>query len=116
MEPKDTTFDIIEAQPKIPRARRKKDGFNRMDVVNAFQNAFQMMGGVPRLALWANQNPDKFYPLYARLMPSTSINITSEGQKLIIEHAVPMSPLDDFGDLTANVVDVEAKRPDDDQE
>lgn len=92
-------FEIIEAAPRIPRVRRKKDGFNRMDVVNAFQNAFEMIGGVPRMALWANQNPDKFYPLYARLMPSTSINITSEGSKLIIEHTVPSSPLDDFTDI-----------------
>lgn len=95
----DNTFEIIEATSKIPKARRKQDGFSRMDVVNAFSNAFQMMGGVPRLALWANQNPDKFYPLYARLMPSTSINITSEGAKLIIEHSVPASPLDNFADL-----------------
>ena len=96
----DKTFDIIEAQTELPkRARRKREGFNRMDVVNAFQNAFEIMGGVPRLALWANANPDKFYPLYARLMPSTSINITNEGNKLVIEHSVPSSPLDDFSDL-----------------
>lgn len=98
----DKTFDIIASQEKLPRAKRKTDGFSRMDVVNAFQNAFQMMGGVPRLALWANQNPDKFYPLYSRLMPSTSINITNEGNKLVIEHAIPASALDDFSDV--NVV------------
>lgn len=96
---KDKTFEIIESQNSIPRTKRRKDGFNRMDVVNAFQNAFHMMGGVPRLALWANQNPDKFYPLYARLMPSTSINISTEGNKLVIEHAVPASPLDNFDEL-----------------
>jgi hypothetical protein len=110
----DKDFDIIEAQNRIPRAKRKKDGFNRMDVVNAFNNAFQMMGGVPRLALWANQNPDKFYPLYARLMPSTSINITSEGNKLVIEHSVPSSPLDDFTDLVepdAEEVPIKRERP-----
>lgn len=94
--PEDPTFDVLDAQTKIPRARRKKDGFNRMDVVQAFNNAFQMMGGVPRLALWANANPDKFYPLYARLMPSTSLTINTEGNRLIIEHATPTTPLDDF--------------------
>lgn len=110
---KDKTFEIIESQNSIPRTKRKREGFNRMDVVNAFQNAFQMMGGVPRLALWANANPDKFYPLYARLMPSTSINITSEGNKLVIEHAVPSSPLDDFTDLMPkDIEDVEVKRGD----
>lgn len=94
--PEDKTFDIVSEQERIPRARRKKDGFNRMDVVQAFNNAFQIMGGVPRLALWANQNPDKFYPLYAKLMPSTSVNISTEGNRLIIEHATPTTPLDDF--------------------
>lgn len=113
MSENEKTFEIIEAQDKLPRARRKRDGFNRMDVVNAFQNAFQMMGGVPRLALWANQNPDKFYPLYARLMPSTSINITSEGNKLVIEHTVPSSPLDNFDDLVQPPIeDVEVKNGD----
>lgn len=117
MDEEDKTFEIIESQQKIPRVRRKKDGFNRMDVVNAFQNAFHMMGGVPRLALWANQNPDKFYPLYARLMPSTSINITSEGNKLVIEHTVPASPLDDFSqfDMDSNIIEAEeVKRGDTD--
>lgn len=105
MDENDNTFEVLENQEKIPRVRRKKDGFNRMDVVNAFQNAFQMMGGVSRLALWANQNPDKFYPLYAKLMPSTSINIQTEGNKLVIEHSVPSSPLDDFSSFKREEVE-----------
>lgn len=108
----DKSFEIMEAQTSIPRVKRKRDGFNRMDVVNAFQNSFEMMGGVSRLALWANQNPDKFYPLYARLMPSTSLNITSEGNKLIIEHAIPDSPLDDFSRFADQTQDAEVKRGD----
>jgi hypothetical protein len=38
----------------------------------AFQQAFEMIGGVPRLALWADQNPTKFYSLYSKLVPSTA--------------------------------------------
>jgi hypothetical protein len=38
----------------------------------AFQQAFELIGGVPRLAHWAHQNPGKFYPLYSRLVPSTT--------------------------------------------
>lgn len=60
-----------------------------MDVVSAFQQAFDLIGGTTRLTLWANQNPDKFYPLYAKLMPSTAINIQTDGNQLIIEHAFP---------------------------
>jgi hypothetical protein len=32
--------------------------------------AFERMGGVEALALWGRQNPDQFYALYARLIPS----------------------------------------------
>jgi hypothetical protein len=38
----------------------------------AFQQAFELIGGVPRLALWADRNPDKFYPLYSKLVPQTA--------------------------------------------
>lgn len=103
MENPPDDFQVLESQSKLPRnAKRAREGFNRMDVVNAFNNAFHIMGGVSRLALWANQNPDKFYPLYARLMPSTSLTINTEGQRLIIEHSIPSSPLDDFSSLMSH--------------
>jgi hypothetical protein len=90
----DRTFDIIEAKSAIPSGLTKKnDGFTRSDVVNAFQRAFIMIGGVPRLALWANANPDKFFPLYAKLMPSTSINIGDNAQVQIV-HALAPTELD----------------------
>lgn len=92
------TFEIIEAEVSRPRPLRgldrRTDGFNRMDVVNAFQDAFLMIGGISRLALWANANPDKFYPLYSKLMPSTAITIGDNSQ-VIIQHAVPPGPLDE---------------------
>jgi hypothetical protein len=37
----------------------------------AFQQAFELIGGVPRLALWADQNPSKFYPLFSKMIPQT---------------------------------------------
>jgi hypothetical protein len=93
----DDTFEIIEAQAQkpnpLPSTTKKADGFTRQDVVNAFQRAFTMIGGVQRLALWANANPDKFYPLYAKMMPSTSINF-GQGAQMVIQHAIPPSPLD----------------------
>ena len=93
-----SSFDIIETEVYqkrvLPTLRRDTDGFNRMDVVNAFQHAFKMIGGISRLALWANAHPDKFYPLYAKLMPSTAIHI-GDNATVIIEHAVPPGPLDE---------------------
>lgn len=45
----------------------------------AFQQAFDLIGGVPRLALWADQNPDKFYSLYSKLIP-TSIEAKTQSK------------------------------------
>jgi hypothetical protein len=56
----------------------KNDRFTRTDVVNAFTAAFEMMGGVSRLALWAHENPTDFYKLYAKLLPSTNMTIVSQ--------------------------------------
>ncbi len=55
---------------RIPSALRTKRASS------AFAQAFELIGGVPRLALWADRNPDKFYPLFARLIPQPS---TPEG-------------------------------------
>ena len=41
-------------------------------VVSAFHQCFELVGGVPRLALWADANPGDFYKLYARLLPTTA--------------------------------------------
>ena len=55
----------------------------------AFQQAFDMIGGVPRLALWADQNPTKFYTLYSKLVPATAeINNKTE-LKVTIAWASP---------------------------
>lgn len=98
----DNTFEIIESRetysnPLPSGLTRKRDGFSRQDVVNAFARAFDMIGGVQRMALWANANPDKFYPLYSKLLPSTAIQIGS-GAVTVIQHALPPTPLDEHPD------------------
>lgn len=72
----------------------KRDGFNRAQVVSAFARAFEMIGGVQRMALWANANPDKFYPLYSKLLPSTAIQIGDNANVTII-HSIERTPLDE---------------------
>jgi hypothetical protein len=37
----------------------------------AFEQAFELIGGVPRLALWADRNPSKFYAMFSKMIPST---------------------------------------------
>lgn len=55
----------------------------------AFQQAFDMIGGVPRLALWADQNPTKFYTLYSKLVPATAEILEKKDINITINWASP---------------------------
>jgi hypothetical protein len=82
---------------KGPRA-----GFSRQTVKESFESAFQLIGGVPRLALWADKNPTQFYNLYAKLLPTATtlevgppscskdleILTSSQLKQLVLQHAV----------------------------
>ena len=48
--------------PKALKAQKAAD---------AFQSAFDLIGGIPRLALWADKNPTAFFSLYSKLIPAT---------------------------------------------
>jgi len=50
--------------PKVPPWARKRN------VREQFQYAFELIGGIPRLAHWAHTNPDKFFTLYSKLIPA----------------------------------------------
>lgn len=41
----------------------------KANIVAEFQSVFSMIGGIPRLALWADQNPGAFYSMYSKLLP-----------------------------------------------
>jgi len=69
----------------------------RAQVIEAFSVAFQMIGGVPRLALWADQNPDEFYKLYGRLLPASTSQEMSDDSHIVIEHALPPPRYDPLG-------------------
>ena len=73
----------------VPRELQRKR------VVNAFQDAFELIGGVPRLAHWADQSPSAFYKLYARLLPSTAQQQLEHSGEIIVKHVLPRGPLDE---------------------
>ena len=75
---------------RIPR----NQNFSRRDVVNAFQDAFEMIGGTTRLAQWANEDPSQFFKLYARLLPSQASSALGESNTMIVKHVLPRTALD----------------------
>lgn len=55
-----------------------------MGVKEAFQHAFDTLGGADKLASWANKNPTEFYKIYSKLIP-TDVKMDPTANKLIIE-------------------------------
>lgn len=76
----------------VLQAPRKK--FDRERFLCAMGEAFELIGGVPRLALWADQNPGQFYQLFGKTLPQTNmVDIMAKMQMQILP-ALPRSPLD----------------------
>lgn len=75
---------------KLPRRKVDKD-----KVAAQFADVFELIGGVPRMALWAHENQDEFYKLYARLLPQ-QMQQKMEG-KLELVCSVKPTKLDEHG-------------------
>lgn len=60
---------------------------------NAVHDAFDLIGGVPRLALWAHNNPGEFF---TKILPRTlqSATQTEHSGEVIIRTAIPRTVLD----------------------
>lgn len=90
----DEALDIALTQRQITLASGKKPYRpSRKEVEAAFVETFELVGGIPRLAMWANKegNYGEFLKLYARLVPK---EVSEEaGQTFIYESAVPPSAL-----------------------
>jgi hypothetical protein len=67
---------------------RKQRGITRSEVIATFQFAFEMVGGVPRLAVWADANPTEFFKLYGRLLPSSNSNELDGPQEILVKHVL----------------------------
>ena len=50
---------------KLPKALRSQRA------AEAFQDAFDIIGGTVRLAMWADKNPDKFFAIFGRQIAPT---------------------------------------------
>jgi hypothetical protein len=96
-------FNIALQQQLTDRQRRKdaKTGVERIftprQIQNAFIETFEMVGGVTRLCLWANDpaNYETFLKLLITLAPKGAAAMMGEtmGQVLEYRSNVPQSPL-----------------------
>ena len=50
---------------KLPKALRNQKA------AEAFQHAFELIGGTARLALWADKNPGQFFQIFGKQMAAT---------------------------------------------
>jgi len=83
---------LAKGDGKVVRIPRE---VSRKEVVGTFQECFEMVGGVNRLAMWADENPTDFYRLYAKLLPSQSSTALGESNELVIKHVLPRGKLDE---------------------
>jgi len=96
------TIDFnVALQNQLTERQRKKDLkggveriWSRKQIEQAFLETFEMVGGVPRLAIWANQeeNYGKFLELMMKLAPKDTGGVIA-GAVLEYRSNVPQSPL-----------------------
>jgi hypothetical protein len=68
--------------------------------LNAVNDTFDLIGGVPRLAIWADENPTDFYTKIWNRTLQTNAQVEHSGE-ITIRTAIPRGPLDgDFTDVT----------------
>lgn len=102
----DTTFRALaESGKALTRLPQKK--FDRQKVLSALEEAFELIGGVPRLAYWGHENPGEFYKLWGKTIPAAAqVQISGQLDHRFIRPALPPSALDaevtdgDFIELT----------------
>lgn len=92
-----TELEEIEYKRKhvVPAEKRTKVG-------DAFQEVFELVGGVPRLALFADQNYADFLRHYAKMIPR-DVDMKHSGTINIVP-ALPPSALDAI-DVTPEATD-----------
>lgn len=83
---------LADGNSKVTKITKRE--FAKQKVMDAFHDAFDLIGGVPRLAYWANQNPTEFFKLYGKMLPAgASIDVNHDGE-IRFKHVLPPSKLD----------------------
>ena len=91
-------FELALQRQLSERQRKKNSGvekvFSRRQIEQAFLETFEMVGGIPRLAIWANEpeNYGTFLQLMMKLAPKEALQ-NQVGAVLEYRSNVPPSPL-----------------------
>lgn len=98
----ETFKELAESGKSLTRLPQRP--FSRRRVLEAIDEAFELIGGVPRLAMWGHVNPTEFYKLWGKTIPAASqMEIMGKVQH-IIRPALPRSALDgEYTDETDKV-------------
>ena len=87
--------DALNAEAEAARKTvRLTRGVSRKKVAEAFQQSFDLIGGVPRLSYWAHENYGEFIKLYSKLMPAQSSRLMEDQEERVIKHVIPPTELD----------------------
>jgi hypothetical protein len=62
--------EVISLAQYAIRKRASRSPSIKQNIVQQFNSAFQLIGGVPRLAVWADKNPTAFFALYSKMLPA----------------------------------------------
>lgn len=89
MRPMDNPIDLFD--PKRLDESRKAPVSRRS--ANAVSDAFDLMGGVRRLVVWADENPTDFYTKIWNRTIQTNQQVEHSGE-ITIKTAIPRTPLD----------------------
>jgi hypothetical protein len=89
----------LALQKQLSDRQRKRAGgveriFSRKQIEQAFLETFEMVGGIPRLAIWANdpENYGTFLNLLMKMAPKEAV-VAAQGAVLEYRSNIPASPL-----------------------
>lgn len=88
------TFSQLAAM-NAQTLRIPRKAFDRQQVIQAFQESFELIGGVPALAYWGAHNRTEFYKLYGKLLPQANVLDVMGKMEHHILPALPPSKLDE---------------------
>lgn len=88
-------ISLSERQVRLATGGRKPKGMTRRELEENVLEVFELVGGVPRLAMWANkeENYGEFLKIAMKLLPKEALRGDDEGRTITYLPSVPDSAL-----------------------